>query len=240
MKLTKKQIQHIDGYLERSGVKYWDIRMELLDHFVTGIEQKMTTEALEFEEALNEVTISFGNTVKKGYVLNKDNTKWIPEGTFSTGEGFEKLETEKRKQIGKKYSKAYRKQVVQLFFSARFYAEFILMILVMYVTSKYSENWALGIGFLFVFYPYFVIGYNYIKGKIPKKSLHIQMSMMGLFLWINMFNLIPNGYKIIYDEKLDFSLFALLFIVLFPFIKASFIRYDTVCKEFKKYHELIA
>ena len=63
--------------------------------------------------------------------------------------------------------------------------------------------------------------------------------MMGLILWINMLSLIPNGYKSIYDEKLEFSLFALLLILTFPFIKASFIRYNKVCKEFKKYHDLI-
>ena len=114
------------------------------------------------------------------------------------------------------------------------------MILLIFTISKYSEKWALGLGFLYVFHPLFLIGYKYLKGEIPKKSLHIQMSMLGLILWINIFNLIPNGYRSIYDEKLDFQMYIWMLIVLFPFIKTSFIRYNKVCEEAKKYYDLIA
>jgi hypothetical protein len=240
MKLTKEQMQYIDAYLERSGVKFWDVRMELLDYFATGIEQKMTNEALGLEEALGAMTIAFGNITKKRYVLNEDNTQWIPAGTFSTGEGFKKLEREKQKQIGKKHAKAYWKQVKALFFSRSFYAEFILMILIVFTASKYSEKWALGVGFLYLFFPFLVIGYNYLKGEIPKKSLHMHMSMLGLVLWLQMFSLVPNGYKMIYDEKLDFQIYAWMLILIFPFIKASFVRFNKISKELKKHHDLIA
>lgn len=240
MKLSKEKIQYIDAYLERSGVTYWDVRAELLDHFVTGVEQKMTDETLEFEEALEEITIAFGNTTRKGYVLNKDNTQWIPVGMFTSGEAFKKLQREKQKQIGKQNFKAYWKQVNALFFSMNFYAEFFLMMLIVFAASIHSEKWALGLGFLYLFHPFIFIGYNYFKGEIPKKSLHIHMSMMGLVLWLNMFNLVPNTYRLLYDEKLDFQIYAWILIILFPLIKASFVRYNNVCRELKKYHDLIA
>ncbi|EDP96980.1 hypothetical protein U8527_01535 [Kordia algicida OT-1] len=239
MKLTQEQIQYIDDYLQRSGVTYWDVRAELLDHIASAIEEEITTNKSTFEEALKSVSLSFGNQVRKGYILNKDNTKWIPAGTFSDGEGFKKLQREKQKQIGKKNLKAYWKQVCQLFFSARFYAEFLLMILLVMTTAQYSEKTSLLLGFIYLFYPFLPIGYKYFKGEIPKKSLHIHMSMIGLVLWLNLFNLVPNGYQIFFDTKLDFQIYAWMLILVFPFIKASFVRYHTVCKEYKKQYDLI-
>jgi hypothetical protein len=35
MELTKQQIQHIENRLIKNGVKYWDIRIEMLDHVVS-------------------------------------------------------------------------------------------------------------------------------------------------------------------------------------------------------------
>jgi cation transport ATPase len=239
MKLTKQQIQYIDDYLRKSGVIYWDVRMELLDHFVVAIEEKITKEALSFEEALKEITISFGNDIKQGYVLNSDNTKWIKSTKYTTGEGFEKLQREKQRYIGKKHFKAFWRQVVSMFLSVKFYIEYILMIASVIVISKYSEKWALTIGFLYLFYPFFVIIYKSIKGETPKKSLHINMAMTGVFLWINLFGLVPNIYKSFYDEKMEFQLVVWMLILLFPFIKASFVRYHKVCEEFKKHYDLI-
>lgn len=239
MKLTQEQIQYIDNYLKRSGVTYWDVRAELLDHIASAIEEEITTNKSTFEEALKSVSISFGNQVRKRYILNKDNTKWIPAGTFSDGEGFKKLQREKQKQIGKKNMKAYWKQVYQLFFSARFYAEFILMILLVTTISKFSEKWALGVAFLYLLHPIFLIAYKYFKGEIPKKSLHIHMSMLGLVLWFNLFNLVPNCYQIFFDTKLDFQIYAWMLILLYPFIKASFVRYNNVCKKYKKHYDLM-
>ncbi len=239
MKLTKQKIQYIDDYLRQSGVIYWDVRLELLDHIVTAIEEKITKEALSFDEALKEITISFGNDIKQGYVLNKDNTKWVKSTKYATGEGFEKLQREKRKLIGKKHFKAYWRQVLSMFLSMQFYIEFILMIISIVVISKYSEKLALTVGFLYLFYPFFAIIYKSIKGEVPKKSLHINMAMIGVFLWVNLFGLVPNAYKSFYDEKMGFQLFALMLILLFPFIRASFIRYNKVCKEYKKYYDLV-
>jgi len=239
MKLTKEHIQYIDDYLRQSGVVYWEGRLELLDHIATGIEEKITKEALNFDEALKEVTISFGNDIKQGYVLNKDNTKWVKSTKYATGEGFKKLQREKQRQIGKKHFKAYWKQVLNLFQSVQFYIEFLLMIVSVVTISKYSEKWAITVGFIYLFYPIVIILYKSIKGEIPKKSLHINMSMTAVFLWINLFSLIPNVYKSFYDEKIDFQVFACMLILLFPFLKASFVRYNKVCKEFKKYYDLI-
>jgi hypothetical protein len=40
MKLSKDQIITIDDYLKENGVKYWDIRLELIDHLASKLEKQ--------------------------------------------------------------------------------------------------------------------------------------------------------------------------------------------------------
>lgn len=55
MRLSKENIQFIDNYLKNSGVSYFDIRMEMLDHVATAVEQKMTVENLDFYDAFKAI-----------------------------------------------------------------------------------------------------------------------------------------------------------------------------------------
>ncbi len=41
MKLTKEQIQEIESYLIACGVKWYDVRIELVDHFANTLEEKL-------------------------------------------------------------------------------------------------------------------------------------------------------------------------------------------------------
>lgn len=52
MTLTSEQIQTIDAILEKKGIKYIDIKLELVDHIATQIEQEMITKGADFESAL--------------------------------------------------------------------------------------------------------------------------------------------------------------------------------------------
>ncbi|MDH7913690.1 hypothetical protein [Winogradskyella sp. SYSU M77433] len=38
MKITKEQIQHVDNYLKNEGIKFWDVRLEMVDHLVSDME----------------------------------------------------------------------------------------------------------------------------------------------------------------------------------------------------------
>lgn len=38
MKISKDDIQFIDDYLKKRGIKYWDVRLEMIDHLVSDIE----------------------------------------------------------------------------------------------------------------------------------------------------------------------------------------------------------
>ena len=53
MKLSKEQIQFIDTYLIKNEVIYVDIRLEMLDHIVLAVEQKMAVENQDFYDAFH-------------------------------------------------------------------------------------------------------------------------------------------------------------------------------------------
>ena len=59
MELTTKQIQEIDNRLKNNGIKYWDIRIEMLDHVVTDIENRIG-KGEELEKAITNSFISLG------------------------------------------------------------------------------------------------------------------------------------------------------------------------------------
>ena len=66
MKLTKEYIQFIDNYLKNSEVVYYDIRMEMLDHVSSAIEQKMELEHLDFYDAFKEYMVVNKKEILKG------------------------------------------------------------------------------------------------------------------------------------------------------------------------------
>ena len=56
MELTKEQIKFIDHRLDNEGIKYWDIRIEMLDHVVLDVESILKPEnsAYEFKEIVQQ------------------------------------------------------------------------------------------------------------------------------------------------------------------------------------------
>lgn len=58
MKLTKENIQSIDAYLKHEQFVYFDIRMEMVDHVASGVEEIMEDENLNFYDAFKNYMIS--------------------------------------------------------------------------------------------------------------------------------------------------------------------------------------
>ena len=58
MKLTNQQIAIIDQTLVLNGMVYDDVKLELIDHIATDIENQLAHQESDFESALKK---SFGN-----------------------------------------------------------------------------------------------------------------------------------------------------------------------------------
>jgi len=70
MKLTQENIKFIDNYLKNSNVEYFDIRMEMLDHISSAVEEKMQTENLDFYDAFKSYMV----LNKKSLMVQNDKT----------------------------------------------------------------------------------------------------------------------------------------------------------------------
>jgi hypothetical protein len=76
-KLTKDNIAFIDNYLSHSGIKYLDIKLEILDHVATGIEEDMQATRKDFYQAFKDFMMLHKkellqwseNTIEKGKKL---------------------------------------------------------------------------------------------------------------------------------------------------------------------------
>lgn len=59
MEITKEQIQSIENRLEKNGINYWDIRIEILDHVVSDIENRIE-KGESYKSALDNAFFSLG------------------------------------------------------------------------------------------------------------------------------------------------------------------------------------
>ncbi|NRD18509.1 hypothetical protein HNV08_00500 [Winogradskyella eckloniae] len=215
MNLTKQEIQFIDNYLIKNEVKFWDVRIELLDHIVSAVEDKMTNDGISFNEALLDVHRSFGNQFIE-FGVSKD--KIFEKGLYQSNAGFKKFIRNKQKEIGRKHRKAYWKTFVPFITSIRFFVELLLLAIVTFVAYQYSIKAGLFAIMSGIFISEFTkLFYGGLK-KFKSKSLNIQSAVASsllltqlpywlimLFNW-NFENAEVKPYYIL------FCLFALLFV----------------------------
>lgn len=76
MELTKEQLLQIDNYVFVSGIKYYDVRTEIVDHFANILEQKLDDNPnLDFKKELENIHKNFSD---KGFSrLLKQKTKSV-------------------------------------------------------------------------------------------------------------------------------------------------------------------
>lgn len=76
MKLTQDQIHFIDTYLIKTDIRFIDVRMELLDHIATALEQDMTVNNRSFYDAFKDYMVQHKKQLEKDYEkLRKDLQK---------------------------------------------------------------------------------------------------------------------------------------------------------------------
>ncbi|WP_051263686.1 hypothetical protein [Tenacibaculum ovolyticum] len=56
MELTKEQIQRVEKYLDKKGVKFIDFRIEIFDHIISQIEQQLAIDNADFKTIFHQVT----------------------------------------------------------------------------------------------------------------------------------------------------------------------------------------
>ena len=92
MELTKEQLLQIDNYIFSCGIKFYDVRAEIVDHFANILEQKLEENpTLNFKQEIINIHKNFSEN------------------------GFKKLLKEKTKSVQKRFYKASLKHLITFF-----------------------------------------------------------------------------------------------------------------------------
>ena len=92
MELTKEQLLQIDNYIFSCGIKFYDVRTEIVDHFANILEQKLEENpTLNFKQEIINIHKNFSEN------------------------GFKKLLKEKTKSVQKRFYKASLKHLITFF-----------------------------------------------------------------------------------------------------------------------------
>ena len=241
MKLNKDQIEFIDNYLIKNKVKFWDVRLELLDHIAIDIQNRME-KGLCFEEALEMVHLSFGNKIQSKK-LSKDQKRWIfSKSIYSDNSGYKKLILNKQKQWNKQLTRLHWKELKTLYRTPVFLVVYFMLGLVLFnlIQSNIDHKMLKRI----VLIPFLVLAciplfmsLNYFK-KVHRNSLHLKLlgtlPLMGTTIF-NFFIYIPKIFGQNNGENIDSWVLLSLYVIGVPLILSSIILYKN---QLKKYQNL--
>ena len=231
MKLTKDEIKFIDNYLIKNKVKFWDVRLELLDHIVSAVEDKLENDGTSFNEALLEVHHGFGNRIHNGYTYNLDFEKAL----YIDNKGYKKFTFKKQKEIGKKQRRLYRKTFLPFLFSWQFLIELLTLILLTFTIYQYfGHKPALFLLLAAVAVTEFsklaLGGFKTFKNK----SLNIQMTLTMVVFFTQISYWLLNVFNWYYEGSGSKPYFV-LFIGMFLVFTLSRHCYNTYKKTYETY-----
>tara|TARA_R110002096_G_C14592010_1_gene722089 strand:+ start:708 stop:1403 length:696 start_codon:yes stop_codon:yes gene_type:complete len=183
MELTKEQIKFIDHRLENEGIKYWDIRIEMLDHVVSDVEQNLKPEnsAYEFKEIVQQ---SF------------ENLGW--KENFNGG-GFDHINKEGWKYVGKQYRKLYFQGFLDFFKDYKKLSLFIIGFFLLYTLTESVSKRAFyiintiifSLPVLFSFFQYYKV-FRKKLGKSIHRDYGLHYMVSSFFIFNMFFQLMKN------------------------------------------------
>ena len=237
MKLTKQEIKFIDNYLIKNEVKFWDVRLELLDHIVSAVEDKMTNDGISFNEALLIVHRSFGNQFIE---FGVDKSRIFEKGLYQSNIGFKKFTRQKQKELGRKYRKLTWKHLKSKLSSIGFLLEYIAFVLLFVSIYKFAPKSSFLLGLLVLVLPTFYTAFYSIKDKSTRKSLSFAMATGTSMLVWTMYNLSFYILKDYYGEltNMPHIFFIVVTCLFYPLVRTNIEVFQNVYKENKKTYNL--
>lgn len=212
MELTKEQIQYIDNRLQDEGVRYWDIRIEMLDHIVTDVENQLK-QSNRFKEAVQNAMIKLG---------------W--KENFNGG-GFENIIAVRINTHNKTYRKSFFNYFKKTFQQPKTY--FLLFLLFFYcylfhansVIMKYTLF--IFFGLIITFFVVFITKYRVFKSiQLINATTWVTISIS----FFNLFMFVPNFFWNIETFKNP----SYISIVLFFSVSQLVLGFTFFIKEYQK------
>jgi uncharacterized protein with PQ loop repeat len=237
MKLIKEEIKFIDNYLIKNEVQFWDVRLELFDHIVSAVEDKIANEGISFNEALLDVHRGFGNPFIE---LGVDKSKIFEKGLHQSNIGFKKFIRQKQKELGRKYRKITWKHLKIKLTNSHFLMGYIAFVLLFISIYKFSPKSCFLIGLLVLILPNIYSVYYFFKDKSTRKSLSFSMATSAaMFVW-SMYNFLFYMLKGSYENATDMPhlLCVVVSCLFYPLVRVNIEVYRKIYNENKKIYTL--
>jgi len=237
MGLTKQEIKFIDDYLIKNEVNFWDVRLELLDHIVSSVENKMETQGVSFNEALLEVHHGFGNRIHNGYTYDLDFKKTL----YIDHKGFKKFTLKAQKEMGRQHRKRFWNTFPKFLISFQFLIEFLIIIGVVFIVHQYSPKTAFIIALVTCFLPEILKVFFGVFDRSNRKSLKMQVAVNLSSLFMCLSYLLMTVFNSYYEDMAHkpYVIMTIIFICLFPFIRHGLNTYKEIFKENKEKYTLM-
>lgn len=243
MKLTKEQIEFIDDYLIKNKVKYWDVRMELLDHISNEVEALMKVGS-SFTNAMQAVHVKFGNdlTIKR---LNKENTGWDTfPSLYADSSGYKEFIEEKRQGLTKGFGKLQRKALRLFFTNAKSLILYACVLIAFLYTKEFFAvktmyKTVLLLLMVMSLIPCLIALFNL---KNTFKSLTINAALLSSISGVSFVNGLLIAPKIFLDEgeQLSLTYIFIVFALLFPFFYTAIKLFVNRLKKYNSIHKKLA
>lgn len=239
-KLTRDQVDFIEEYLIKNKVRYWDIRIELLDHIASAIEQKMQ-KGQKFAKALKEVHVSFGNHYRSKR-LNPERTKWIfTESLYADQTGYKKLVKQKQKELNKRFRIVFGKTLVKLLKSPLFLVAYLFFgVLSFKVISMASST---SVILKYVVLPMLVlatlpVAWSMILASAKRRdSLYLNQLIALPTTTIGVLNMVIFWPKTTSMDSHNIWLFMAVYAMFFPIVVAQFVLFKQESDRYKAYYQ---
>jgi hypothetical protein len=186
-KLSKEQILFIENYLIEQGVKYWDVRAELIDHSASKLEENPNLILTR-----TFMILEFGSSISLNKILDS-----------------------KRELLTKKYQYHALKEIKNIFFSLQkrsiFFALLFLLMTAFFKLHNSFLTWLVaGFGAILLV----ILGFlRMIQGARNLKSLQVESTLQFTVWFAIMAQLFAQGH--LYDTVFWFKGAVFIFLIIY-------------------------
>jgi hypothetical protein len=222
----------------KNEVKFWDVRLELLDHIVSSVEDKINNEGLSFEEAMLQVHRGFGNQLIRGRISQHND--WT-KGLYQANNGFRRFIKNKQKEIARKHRRLFWKTLPKFLVTPKFMIEFVMLLLITSFTYQFNPKAAAILACLACYLMEFSKLFLWVFNKAGKRSLRVQMSANLGMLFFSFSYVTIAGFGSYYEDVVvkPYIFLVLLFICLFPLLRHAYGLFHSVLRDNSREYKML-
>jgi hypothetical protein len=212
MEITKEEIKYIDKYLEKNGIKYWDLRIEMVDHIVSIMEFNIDRDDFEKE---------FKDSLK--------NIGW--DGKLS------QLNRKGWQNVNIKYRREYQKGFVHFFKKFKNVSILATSLFLLYVVSEMISFKAFkNLSFILFISPMVFVLIEFLKSVFKKYGRSVNLDYG--FSYLIMSFLILNAFPQFFIDQTETVQKVVWFVVLPVHFAAFYSGYHLYKKTILKVEEM--